>query len=142
MEAAWAAGFFDGEGMTGVSRQFRTFESGRRMYLRMVMVVAQKDRRPLDRFARAVGVGEVILDKRGYHQWRVFADPRVLTALRVLWPYLSPPKREQAATAWHAVQMHRATLNFGRGSVRSPEQRFRYSFAATLRWRKEHSHSG
>jgi hypothetical protein len=117
MEAAWAAGFFDGEGTTGVNRQSRDYPIGRCVYLRLIMVVTQKDRRPLDRFARAVGVGEVTLDKRGYHQWRVFNTPRVLTALRVLWPHLSQPKREQAAVAWHAYQVHRATLNYGRGST-------------------------
>jgi hypothetical protein len=85
------------------------------MYLRLAMALAQKDRRPLDRFIRAVGVGEVTQDRLGYYQWRIYNTPRVMSVLRMLWPHLSQPKREQAALAWHALQTHRATLNYSRG---------------------------
>jgi hypothetical protein len=91
-ELSWSAGFFDGEGTTGLSK-------GR--YARMS--IHQVDRRPLDRFQSAVlGVGSVIgpyPHKNGrwqpIHQWRV-SGSGAQAVLAMLWPFLSEPKKEQA----------------------------------------------
>lgn len=89
LELAWAAGFFDGE---GCSKHY------------MTLSVGQKDRRPLDRFAAAVGYGNVTgpylhgHKKNGdpiyCHHWEV-SGQKAVAVLRKLWPYLSEPKREQ-----------------------------------------------
>jgi hypothetical protein len=89
-DLAWAAGFFDGEGCTFIAR---------RKDLRLVRVaVSQKDLRPLERFQRAIGGhGRVYLDRiSGVSQLVLDSDGVARAALRVLWPHLSEPKREQA----------------------------------------------
>lgn len=91
-ERAWAAGFYDGEGCT-------TLAIG--PYPRAS--IHQIDRRPLDRFCNAVGVGKVVgprqpSNPRARPQWTwVSGDWRlVVVMLSVVWDYLSGPKREQA----------------------------------------------
>src|SRR6266404_5019609 len=98
-ELAWSAGLFDGEGWvgyTGVSRR-----GGHQFSL----VVNQVDRRVLDRFAAAVGVGHVSgprLSARhdGYHRqpqyrYAVGSHPQVQAVCALLWTWLSPVKRAQ-----------------------------------------------
>ena len=93
LELAWAAGLFDGEGSTSVLKTQRD----RYTYLRMS--VSQKDRRVLDRFTKAVGVGKVYFNKRGMHSWDCFRQDQVYNVLDLLWPYLSDAKKEQATAA-------------------------------------------
>lgn len=96
-ELAWAAGFFDGEGCADIARN-----SQQKEYLRLV--VRQKDRRPLERFQAAVGgVGAI----HGPYSrgnpcpcWKVVGS-RAEQVAKLLWPYLSEPKREQLRRAGH-----------------------------------------
>jgi hypothetical protein len=96
-ELAWASGFFDGEGSV--------FYRGRKRK-ELSLSIAQADRRPLDRFCQAVGIGAV----RGPYQQRykngklyfvfsVNTHVRVQAIVAMLWRYLSGPKQEQAAGA-------------------------------------------
>lgn len=96
LEVAWAAGFFDGEGWTGLDRR----PAG--AYLRVA--ISQKDRRPLVRFAQALGLGSVPTKpaKNGMYHWRA-AGPTARAALELLLPRLSEPKREQAEAALAAA---------------------------------------
>ena len=86
-ELAWAAGFFDGEGCT-------TTVNGSAS-----IVVVQKDRRPLDRFARALG-GNVGGPYGPYgkgcamYRWQA-TGKRAKEVMDLLWPFLSDPKKEQ-----------------------------------------------
>jgi len=88
-ELAWAAGFFDGEGHI-------SFTPGKQI----AFSVAQVDRRPLDRFLAAVGLGVVggpyLLGKNPRPVFFYRARKReVDTVIERLWPFLSEPKREQ-----------------------------------------------
>lgn len=96
-ELAWAAGFFDGEGSV--------FYRGRKRR-ELALTVAQADRRPLDRFAAAVGVGAVrgpykqrYKNGKPYYVFSVSAHTRVQAIIALLWKFLSEPKREQARAA-------------------------------------------
>ncbi len=98
LEAAWAAGFFDGEGHTRCHTQT---QGG---YHSLLVMISQVDRRPLDRFVKAVGVGNI----RELVRSAKFAKPGVTyyeirwwsnqakQVLDIMWPYLSEPKKEQA----------------------------------------------
>jgi hypothetical protein len=89
IELAWCAGFYDGEGCATT-----TGGANRLPYLRLQ--VAQKDLRPLTRFQRAVGIGNLgAPDRRtGVSCWAVHGTKAERVA-ELLWPYLSEPKREQ-----------------------------------------------
>lgn len=103
-ELAWAAGFFDGEGST-VART----DAARPDYRQLQVTVPQAgaDGRPevLLRFRRAVlGMGRFDSpNPEGVHRWRSrgFEDGQATVAL--LWRFLSPVKRAQAAVALKAV---------------------------------------
>ena len=101
-ELAWAAGFFDGEGTTGVLKR------ARRSYLSLRVV--QVDPRPLRRFCEALGLGNfygpyVRTNEKhsDYYAWCV-GSSRAHAALDLLWPYLSEPKREQASRALRQLE--------------------------------------
>lgn len=94
---AWAAGFFDGEGHTGRATHGRK---------RPIVTITQVDRRVLDRFRAAVGVGRVygpytrVLGNRQpvfNFQTTTFEQTQAIVAQ--LWGRLSRPKQEQAARA-------------------------------------------
>lgn len=97
-ELAWSAGFIDGEGTFGVQRQ-----SGRKdiMYLQATQV----DRRVLDRLRDAMGLGKVYgpyqynrpgyRNNKPYFYYRLTGDEKVVSAAKMLWPYLSEVKRLQ-----------------------------------------------
>jgi hypothetical protein len=111
-ELAWAAGFFDGEGHIGVRRNGPSFPSRR-----IGLHVGQADRRPLDRFLRAVGVGQI----RGPDRQSKYPNAKLMFrfhvdnfqhaqhVVAVLWRWLSEPKREQAhlALTAYAADPHR-----------------------------------
>jgi hypothetical protein len=96
-ELAWAAGFFDGEGSISLSR---TGPVSANVWHVLRLDANQIDRRPLDRFARAVGVGAVRgpythgrNTKRQRYMFVVQNYDDVATVLLALWSYLSEPKR-------------------------------------------------
>jgi hypothetical protein len=98
-ELAWAAGFYDGEGSVSVVYPSKTLVRPEG-YATLHMKVSQKDIRPLHRFCAAVGVGRVTGPYgNDMHSWQIGGNPGVRQALTRLWPYLSPPKREQAEAA-------------------------------------------
>jgi len=103
-EIAWAAGFFDGEGTT-----IATTTTARPGYFRLQVTVPQcgRDGVPevLLRFQRAV-LGMGVLDSPDanfIHRWRAqgFGDAQATIAL--LWRFLGPVKRDQAAAAIRIV---------------------------------------
>jgi hypothetical protein len=96
-ELAWAAGFFDGEGHIAAAKH------GRQLHFS----VSQKDRRALDRFARAVGFGKIYgpygNGARGYiYSYQAATHEKVQAVVGMLWRWLGPVKREQAAQALKA----------------------------------------
>lgn len=88
-ELAWAAGFFDGEGSVHFAGASNL----------CYVSVGQKDRRPLQRFRDAVDVGNIngpYSNARGsWYHWSV-GGRKAARVLKLLWPYLSEPKREKA----------------------------------------------
>lgn len=102
-ELAWAAGFFDGEGCTTAHVVRRPQYN--KVYRSLALEVVQKDRRPLDRFAQALGLGKIYgpyRSQREMHLWRARAADAE-AALALLWPFLSEPKREQAERVKEAL---------------------------------------
>lgn len=110
-ERAWAAGFFDGEGHFGTSRD--------RVYAE-IQQSGERGELVLARFANAIGVGHV----RGPYErggnravvWRcgITGASAVLAAAEHLWPWLGKPKRAQAVVAvrrWlNGTAAHRGAL--------------------------------
>lgn len=101
-ELAWAAGFFDGEGCTQLMHMKPRRNAD---YPTIRVIVTQADRGLLERFQRAVGdgniVGPITKNRPGRKPlYRLTKNgPAAAEILRVLWPWLSEPKREQARTA-------------------------------------------
>lgn len=98
-ELAWAAGFFDGEGSISVSAPQHKHSIGRALKI----AIAQVDRRPLDRFIRAMGnVGNVkgpykpLSKGRLYYEFQTTKFEDVQAIVGMLWTFLSQPKREKA----------------------------------------------
>jgi hypothetical protein len=94
-ELAWAAGFFDGEGSTILDAR-----PGRKVSLKVQ--VAQTEPTVLERFRKAVGVGNINgpyrrneVNQADYWQFRV-QGAGALDVLKALWPFLSYAKRDQA----------------------------------------------
>lgn len=95
-ELAWAAGFFDGEGC------FSYTQAGGYA----CVTIAQTIREPLDRFQRAVDVGNVIgpyvvrspnrPSKRDQYVFRAYGTGKVLHVARLLWTHLGSLKQTQA----------------------------------------------
>ena len=95
-EVAWAAGFFDGEGTTRLTRT--------RGYGSLGMSVSQVELAPLERFQRALfGLGRIRWDERGgrngIHVWYLTNWRDVQACLGAMWPFLCEPKRAQARPA-------------------------------------------
>ena len=94
LELAWAAGFFDGEGSTNISKTRTGW------YLRISII--QNDREVLDRFHKALaGLGKVTgpnqysYNKNPWYSYSLTGS-KAHEALNLLFPYLSSVKREQA----------------------------------------------
>jgi hypothetical protein len=98
-ELAWAAGFFDGEGHVGISTQ----EEPSGTYRYPILIINQTDRRPLERFQHAVGIGRIYgpYDRKNEKNWkpmfrlqsRITAD--VLKAMKAIRPLVCEPKAQQ-----------------------------------------------
>jgi hypothetical protein len=98
-ELAWAAGFFDGEGWTGL-----------RGPTTVGMSVTQMELQPLVRFHNAVGVGTIYgRGTRGGWIWQAgnWADSQA--AVAKLWRFMSEPKRAQAHAALREAIQGRST---------------------------------
>lgn len=102
-ERAWAAGFFDGEGNTGVTE---TADK----YIRMQVAQAgsndsSQPPEVLVRFGAAVSIGRLYgpyVRREGWQAkwtWNIAGYEQCVRALTQLWPYLSSIKKEQAQTA-------------------------------------------
>lgn len=111
VEVAWAAGFFDGEGTTCITRYQPKNQSSPAAVL--TLGVTQADPEPLERFRRAVGGFGVVngpyLYKNGNQkkpQWRyrVSGLARVEYVYGLIAPHLCSPKREQATAAIAAMR--------------------------------------
>lgn len=106
IELAWAAGFFDGEGTVSQT----TAKGTHKRYL--IVRLAQTDRRPLERFAAAVGHGRVngpYTHTKGEGRWSDFytwqaGGSKAEMVLAKLDPFLSAPKREQAERVRERIQ--------------------------------------
>lgn len=106
---AWAAGFWDGEGC--VSLTYRTYGYSSSPIPRIVVQIAQVDRRVLDRFQRVVGYGNVLgpytqknKNAKPYHVWRVEGNKNLQQIFDLLSPYLSEEKTDQINRAIAARQ--------------------------------------
>jgi hypothetical protein len=96
LELAWAAGFFDGEGCTDIQHRHGPVRS----YKYVRLQVSQKDRRALDRWVDAIGLGKVrgpYEKARGDYYRISLSDKEARAALKLMHPYLGTVKREQAA---------------------------------------------
>ena len=99
-ELAWCAGFIDGEGTFGIQRQ-----KGRKSEIPYIQA-GQVDRRVLDRFRSAVGVGKVYGPYAPRHPghspycyYRATGAEPTRQVYELLAPYLSEAKQEQAEKA-------------------------------------------
>lgn len=98
-ELAWAAGFFDGEGCTYLSHGGA---GGRKRYPRLS--IGQNHREPLDRFAAAVGGGNVCgPDKNGEFKWTL-GGAKAAAAMAAIRPHLCSAKTEQYEAALLAAK--------------------------------------
>lgn len=104
-EIIWAAGFFDGEGYSGMVPTKKGDWVG--YYLKLA--VGQKDRRPLDRFHLAVGGSGAIYGPYSHnpgwapmYYWKD-QGASAEAVMDLLLPHLSEPKREQWAQAQQAL---------------------------------------
>lgn len=103
-ELAWAAGFFDGEGCFNAPMQKAR---GRHS---LQATVSQVHTETLERFREAVGFGVIYgpiqRTVRPIWTWKVGSYEQVQMLMCVLWPWLSPPKKPQAAEAvrlWRSI---------------------------------------
>lgn len=98
-ELAWAAGFYDGEGCITLHKSKHSGKNWKYPNIH----IGQVDRRPLDRFLKAIGVGHIYGPYR--HSKNTNAKERfdlfvrkqdeVLHVISSLWNFLSEPKKEQ-----------------------------------------------
>jgi hypothetical protein len=110
--AAWAAGFFDGEGTIGV------YGDPRWPQARMEIAQASASTAPdtLDRFRRIVGAGKVggprILrspwSKLPQYRWSLTRFPEIERVVAMLYPYADVVRRERMAASLAVVRGTRA----------------------------------
>jgi hypothetical protein len=110
--AAWAAGFFDGEGTIGVYGDPRTRQ------VRMEIAQASANRVPetLDRFQHIAGVGTVAgprvvrspWSRLPQYRWRLTRFEDVVRVVALLYPYADVVKREKMARCLEEVRAWRA----------------------------------
>src|SRR5574337_1789217 len=92
-EAAWCAGFFDGEGCTYV-QPYGDLGG-------LAISIVQKDRPRIERFAARISGGHWSTDKRKEEgcAFYVLHGEAALRGLDAMWPYLSDDKKAQAIFA-------------------------------------------
>ena len=101
-ESAWCAGFFDGEGCFSVHNS--------RGRLHGQACIAQADRRVLDRFRTAVGLGQINgpYERSGNRQhqfsYSAYGHERVQAILGFLWNDLGHLKRQQGRSVLVSVR--------------------------------------
>lgn len=114
INVAWAAGLFEGEGTTFLTKPRMR---GQTAYSRQcVVALVMTDEDIVRRFAVVVGVGSVHVrskrpPRKTAYQWTVSDAADVLHVLGLLWPYLGERRQERAAE----VMEHAATLVEHRG---------------------------
>jgi hypothetical protein len=110
IELAWAAGFFDGEG----SFSLHTRGDRNNARPRLIIFISQCDREVLDRFAEAVGLGNVNGPySRGNPKWRDYytygvQGQKVKVVAKQLWPYLGKVKKRQFKQCVDRIVAHDA----------------------------------
>lgn len=104
-QLAWAAGLVDGEGWFGINHN-KPQKTGVRVYGHPTLSVAQCDRRVLDKLQNALAIGKVggpYKKKTEHHNdfylFYVNTFERLQHSTALLWTWLSPVKRAQAAKA-------------------------------------------
>ncbi len=119
LELAWAAGFFDGEGSTNISKT----KTG--WYLRISIV--QNDREVLDRFHKAIGgLGKVTgpnqysYNKNPWYRYSLVGS-KAHAALGLLFPYLSSIKRAQALAVIEKIKKNAPMVYAGSNEKRINE---------------------
>ncbi len=123
-ELAWAAGFYDGEGCTGIWRR------GANGWPCIVVKVGQVDPSSLHRMKAAFGCGSVtgpfVRSKynprsKPIHQFNISNFEQAQAAIAMMWKWLGVPKREQATGRLRAVaEWEAARGDFGKArSARS-----------------------
>ena len=107
LDLAWAAGFFDGEGTTCATRHVGRTQR----YLKVS--VTQIHRETLERFRESVGgLGAIYgpySTKSGVFDqflWRVSGYEESQAAIAMMWPWLTPVKRQQAMEAFIAFRQN------------------------------------
>lgn len=101
VELAWAAGFFDGEGWFSVPDRGQSLELG----------VGQKMQPALERFQAAVGVGRIYRERNNtFFSWRATNAADQYRTIRLLWPYMTEPKKAQGRDALQRLRERRSTL--------------------------------
>ena len=111
-EAAWAAGFFDGEGCIFVQRDRRSPA----VSMSIAQASASGVPEVLDRFSRAVGAGTVAgprmvpspWSKLPQYCWRLQRFAEIERVVAMLYPYADVVKREQMARCLERVRRSRA----------------------------------
>jgi hypothetical protein len=104
VEVAWAAGLFDGEGTIFAAVEYRPRRSRPQVRLKCALSMTTPD--VVRRFHQIVGVGVVRPIKKEpgnrkfQSRWEAWTGEEIHAAIAILWPYLSNPKREQAAAAF------------------------------------------
>jgi hypothetical protein len=97
-DAAWAAGFFDGEGYTGPRR------TKKGVYEYVHLGISQKDPEVLEKFKTIMGVGNIYkMKNRELHSYDVVKRADVDKVLKIMWPYLGTLKKNQAYRMYEEV---------------------------------------
>lgn len=108
IELAWAAGFFDGEGHSGI---FKTHNN-----LGSVLNISQIEISTLNRFKYAImNLGNVLGPYRGsksrpnaqyFYQWKTTKFEYVQAIICLLWNYSSLPKRKQMTETLNKMKIY------------------------------------
>lgn len=95
--AAWAAGFFEGEGSTSLAKARTSRGWNEKPYA--MMQLTQVDIEPLLRFVGVVRDGSIRQRKRPPHQdqwvWQASGDPSVRRIANILWDGLSTRRKRR-----------------------------------------------
>lgn len=116
IELAWCAGFVEGDGSFSYSASTGT----------PVVSIRQNELQPLERVERALGLGKIYgpyerretdLSRSPYWNYRAHGFERVQAITAMLWPWLGPAKREQAARVLALARARTATCVRGHPKV-------------------------